>query len=201
MNIIRSTAAYLRANTFTFLGILFAVIVLGTLAHAADSFTSAATFWASGPVGSAFPKTGHYLTYSGNNSYSVNSRVGSPGGFVWTNTAPGGGFGNQLMLLDANGGLHVNQLVGVAQTAFGLAALPTPCPAGQAARGIDVSGNVTECYAVPGASEEELVQARFIKSSQKSTQIQALVDRVEVLEKEVERLQERERRKALLLPF
>lgn len=192
---INNTAAYVRANALAFLGILFAIVVLGTLAHAADSFTSAAQFFASGPVGAQFPKPGLYMTSSSGAGYFVNNNGVNSGGFVWTITS-GTGFGTQLMLLDANGGLHVNQVVGVAQTAHGFFATPIVCPSGQAAQGIDVSGNVVGCIPVPG-EEEELVDAKFVKGSRRSPserEIRALVDRVAVLEREVEQLRGHELR-------
>lgn len=200
MQTIKKTAAYVRANALVFFGVLFAVVVLGTLAHAADSFTSAATFWASGPVGAGFPKQGVYLTSSGGAGYFINNKGVNTGGFVWTQTT-GTGFGTQLMLLDASGALHVTQLVGVAQTAHGFFVAPTVCPAGQAAQGIDVSGNVVACIAVPGEEEELLAANRFVRVSQRSRtrELQALIDRVDVLEKEVEQLHERERGQALLM--
>lgn len=169
MSTFRKVAAYVRANADVFGLLLACALGLTAVATATDSFTSAGTFWASGPVGAVFPKPGLYTTSSSGAGYFVNQHGVNSGGFVWTNTS-GSGFGTQLMLLDSSGALHVSQVVGNAFTSAAWQTAPSNCPVGEAPTGTDAAGNAINCRPTSACvTSDECGEVTFVASQTSNT--------------------------------
>lgn len=114
----------------------------------ASSINASGTLTCSTPPGSITGLTTNYVTKASSATAITNSLIFDNG------TNVGIGSASPTQKLDVNGTIKATAFSGNATTASALAANGTNCNAGEAAQGVDASGNAESCFAPGGWSTD-----------------------------------------------